>query len=102
MTEQPGIRTHRIGPPKNGRSGGIPAACRSRLLPHSTMRGVTRSNVHILHDKEFPHILPAEYGVTVGGVHALAGDTQIIRLWRRIQRLRRPSLMPRAGLPLSR
>ena len=37
----------------------------------------------------------------VGGVHALAGDTQIIRLWRRIQRLRRPSLMPRAGLPLS-
>jgi hypothetical protein len=42
----------------------------------------------------------AEYGVTVGGVHALAGDTQIIRLWRRIQRLRRPSLMPRADLPL--
>jgi hypothetical protein len=23
----------------------------------------------------------AEYGVTVGGVHALAGGTQIIRLW---------------------
>jgi hypothetical protein len=43
----------------------------------------------------------AEYGVTVGGVYALAGDTQIIRLWRRIRRLRRPSLMPRAGLPLS-
>jgi len=31
----------------------------------------------------------AEYGVTAGGVHALAGDAPIIRLWRRIRRLRR-------------
>src|SRR2546430_4820431 len=27
----------------------------------------------------------AEYGVTVGGVHALAGDMPIIRLWARLE-----------------
>lgn len=32
-------------------------------------------------------------------MHALAGDTQMIRLWAHIQRLRRPGFMPRAGLP---
>jgi hypothetical protein len=43
----------------------------------------------------------AEYGVTVGGVHALAGGTQIIRLWALYPATAAAEPYARAGLPLS-
>ena len=44
---------------------------------------------------------PAEYGVTIGGVTRSRAACRSSGYGRRIQRLRRPSLMPRAGLPSS-
>src|SRR5580700_8975137 len=62
MTEQSGIRAHRIGPPENGSSGGIPTTCQSSTTstpPCEELHGVTY--IFCMTGDRPIHILPAEY-----------------------------------------